>query len=158
MSENKYYFNDGMPTKPEVDQMLKKWPDINVGDKFSYKDVETLIQSQWNSARFKAVTNAWRRRMIDKGIVIECKAGEFFYSASADDVTSITHNVLKSVGKKSKKHRRKLLIVNTDTEEQKQTILHQSMLLHAIETDIKKSQTNLLPNTVSIQNAVAIPE
>ncbi|MCP4342930.1 MAG: hypothetical protein GY799_29615 [Desulfobulbaceae bacterium] len=159
-SNQKYYaLNEGMPTKPDVDLLLKTWPDPQIGDKFEYLSVEDLIgvNRQSNSNRFRSITNSWRKRLLEKGVVVECVANEYFYVASADQVSSATYGTLQSIGKKARKHRRKLSVIKTDTDEQRNIITHQGRLLHEVERQAKNSRTNILPDTANKEMPRAIP-
>lgn len=84
MTENTHYpWDEGMPTKPDVDLLLKAYPELEPGDKIPYEEVEEKlgISRIDRRSRFVTVTNAWRKRLLeDSGIVIECSAGVGFYN------------------------------------------------------------------------------
>lgn len=142
-----YSWETGMPTKPDVDALMKYWPEPKVGDVMTYDDVSVLIGCDWKSARFKSVTQVWRNRMQEKGVILECRAGEAFYVASADQVSANTYGVLSSIGRKARVQRKKLSVVPVENEFQRDRARHQGQLLHAIEQDAKKKRMNILPNT-----------
>lgn len=143
-------FNEGLPTRPDVDLLIKTWPDMKVGDRIEYESVEKLIGAKRAAARFRTVTVAWRRRMLaDHGTVIECAPGDAFFVASAEQISSATYTTLSSIGRKAKRHRRKLATVKPETAEQKATVEHQGRLMLAVEKDVKKHRMNILPNTAT---------
>jgi hypothetical protein len=146
-TDKHYSFKEGMPTKPDVDLLLKTFPDIKAGDKFAYEAVGKLIGNDWNTSRFKSVTNSWRGRLSEKGVILECMPGDCFYAATADQVSSQTYSVLESIGRKSRKHRKKLVSVKTETDSQRELIVHQGRLMHELERYAKKHRMNVLPNT-----------
>jgi len=151
-NEHQHYpWNEGMPTKPDVDLLLKTWPDPQIGDRFNYDVVVTLLGIDQVSTRFKTVTNSWRKRLLEKGTVIECIPGEAFYAASANQVSASTYTRLQTIGRIARKHRRKLGVVKTETDEERNVITHQGRLLHEVERQSKKSRMNLLPSTATPQ-------
>jgi len=79
------------------------------------------------------------------GVVVEAEAGEAFYVASADQISARTYGVLKFVGRKAHKHRKKLATVKVENDQQRQTIEHQARLMLAVEKDAKKHRMNILP-------------
>lgn len=148
--DNKHFvFNEGLPTRPDVDLLLATWPSPKVGDTFAYSAIESLLRISFAEARFRTVTTRWRQRMHELGYVIECKPGDHFFVASADQISSATHGVLKFVGRKAHKHRKKLAVAKIETDLQRSTIEHQARLMLALEKDAKKARMNLLPGTAS---------
>jgi hypothetical protein len=150
MTENtKFNIKDGMSTRPDVDALLKKWPELKPGDSISYNQIAGAIGCQINSDRFRTVTNAWRKRLInDHGIVVECERGTAFLVAPSERITSDTAPVVASAGRKLKKHRTKLTTIKPINPIVASTQLHQMRLLLALEKDVKRTRTNLLPDTV----------
>lgn len=147
-AEDKVYsWETGMPTKPDVEALIKYWPDPIVGDVMTYDDVSVLIGCGWKTARFKSVTQVWRQRMQEKGVILECRPGEAFYVASADQISANTYGVLASIGRKARVQRKKLSVVATETEQQREIARHQGQLLQAIEQDTKRKRMNILPST-----------
>ncbi|MEW8091275.1 MAG: hypothetical protein AB2784_16785 [Candidatus Thiodiazotropha endolucinida] len=140
-------WDEGMPTKPDVDQLLKAWPDPKVGDVFDYESISKIIEKDWKDPRFKTVTTAWRKRLQEKGLVIECKAGTAFFVASASQVCAKTYDEINSIGRKARRHRKKLVTVTPESDEERNTIVHQGRLMHEIERHSKKQRMNLLPDT-----------
>lgn len=148
--EDKFYsWETGMPTKPDVDTLLKYWSELKVGDIITYVEIAVLIGVDWRTHRFKSVTSVWRNRLEEKGIILECKAGEAFYVASADQVTANTYDVIAQAGRKYRRHRKKLAAVTTETERQREVVAHQGRLMKMMEEDARKKRMNILPNTVS---------
>lgn len=160
VQQHHYPWNEGMPTKPDVDTLLRAWPDPQVGDLFLYSEIEQVlgVSRASNAGRFKTITNAWRKRLLEKGAVVECQNSESFYVASADQVASGTHGTLKSIGRKARKHRRKLCTVKTETNEQRNILAHQGRLLHEVERHSKKSRVNLLPSTAVRESPRITPQ
>lgn len=153
-NQTHYPWNEGMPTKPDVDLLMKTWPEIKVGDEFEYSAIESLIgtdrgASKSSENRFKTVTKAWRRRLEEKGVVLECADGERFYAASSEQVSAGTCGDLQSIGRKARRRRKKLCAVAVESDEQRGIVMHQSRLLLEIERGAKKSRMNLLPSTKS---------
>lgn len=152
-----YSWETGMPTKPDVDALFKKWPELKVGDVVLYEDVEALIGSAWNSPRFKSVTQSWRARWRESGVILECRPGEAFYCASADQVSAMTYDQIKGIQSKARRHRQKLAAVATENDAQRDVISHQGRLMLAIEENAKKQRMNVLPSTASKPTPTALP-
>lgn len=149
MAKEFYGWKNGLPTKPDVDLLMKTYTDLSEGDRIPYEDIEKVIDVDraTRGDRFKTVTDSWRKRMLEKGLVIECQKDVGFYVAAADDVISNTYGTFSFVIRKSKKQRRKLLTVRKHTEEQSAIIAHQGRLLYETESSAKKSRMNILPST-----------
>ena len=152
-----YSWQTGMPTKPDVDALMKQWPDPKVGDFFSYEDVAGLIGSGWKTPRFKSVTYAWRSRWQEQGVILECLVGEGFYVASADQISARTYDEISGIGRKARRHRKRLASVMVETEIQRTVIDHQGRLMMAIEEHAKKQRMNVLPSTASKPMPTALP-
>lgn len=151
-------FDEGMPTRPDVDLLLATWPDPQVGDRFDYEAVGKLIGSGWRESRFRTVTTAWRRRLFERGIVVESAPAVSFYVASADQITASTYGTLKFVGKKAHRQRRKLAVAKCENGAQRAVVEHHGRILLAVEKDSKKHRMNLLPSTAAPVPVVAIPD
>lgn len=148
MSEQTYLgWRDGLPTAPDVEAICSKFPDLKVGDEAPYADIEALLKITQGSSRWKSVTDAWRRRLAENGIVIECRASEAFYVASADQVSSATYDVLRGIGRRARKHRQKIAVSKPENDRQRGVLEHQALLMQEIERHSKKARTNLLPST-----------
>lgn len=140
-------WNEGLPTGPDVDMLMRAWPEPKVGDRFEYEAVEKLIGFGRETNRFRTVTNNWRRRWLERNCVIECDPSAAFYVASVDQVTAHSYGVLQSVGRKAKRHRRKLASFTPDSDAQRTLIEHQARLMVGIERESRKSRMNLIPET-----------
>ena len=146
MSDDKTFsWRDGMPTKPDVDALLKRWPEPNIGDRYEYETVAEVIGYEPGSQRFKTVTDAWRRRVHEKGFVIECDPGAAFFVANADQITAGTYSALNSSARKLRRQRKNLTIARAENDEQRSTIMHQGRLLAETERHLKKAKMNALP-------------
>lgn len=151
MTDQKHFpWDEGLPTAPDVTAIRHKWPDLKVGDRVLYNDIAEMLKIDVNSNRFRSVTVAWRKREEEEGKVIHCDIGKAFYVASANEKSSMTHGVLKSIGRKARKHRKHLSILKTDDPMLGATMQHQGRLMHAVEREAKKSRMNLLPSSTSV--------
>ena len=98
-TEQKVYpWGEGMPTGPDVAMLQKQYRDLQPGDRIEYEDVEILLGVDRRSARWASVTNAWRRREFENGIVIDCDPGEAFIVLTADQISAKTYGAIKHVG------------------------------------------------------------
>jgi hypothetical protein len=157
--EGKHYaFNEGMPTGPDVEVLLRTWPEPKVGDTFDYETIARLITATPRGGRFWTVCNAWRRRWLEKGLVIECRAKEAFYVADPEQIIGQTHTVLSGIGRKARLQRRKLLVQRARDDKERETLQHHARLMVATEREAKKQRMNLLPSTEVKALPVAPPK
>jgi hypothetical protein len=149
MSEDKHYgFKDGMPTRPDVDALLKKWPDLQEGELLTYQQVQAVLREPEGSARYRVVTHAWRKRLREQfGIVLECMRGKGFFVAGAEQISAATYDVIDGIGRKAKRHRAKLMTIRPEDTLMAEKQSHQMRLMLAIEKDAKHHKMNVLPNT-----------
>lgn len=151
-------FKDGLPTGPEVEELRKKYPAPAIGARIPYADVRAIIGVDVSSARWKSVTEAWRKRELEEGRVIKCEAGEAFYVATPDQITAATYSVLEHVGKTAKKHRRELSTVRAEDAQTRGVVEHQARLMLAVEKDSRAKRMNILPATAApVQPKIAPP-
>ena len=145
--ERFYAFNEGLPTKPDVDLLLSTWPNPKIGDRFEYEVIAKLLHIEIGSVRFKTVTNNWRRRWLEKGFVIECDVGKAFFVANAEQIMGKTYGTLQFIGRKARHHRTKLSQAKVETDLQRAAIEWQARSLLEMEREAKKKRMNLLPPT-----------
>jgi hypothetical protein len=126
---------------------MKTWPAPNPGDEFGYETVAKLIGCPSTDRRFWTVTKNWRRRWLDKGIVIECDPNRAFYVANLKEVSSRSYDVLRSIGRKARTQRKKLVVQKPQDDQERSTIEHQARLMAGLEREARKSRLNILPST-----------
>lgn len=150
-SKSTYFpFAEGLPTRPDVDLLLKTWPHPKIGDRFPYEAIERLFNLSHRDNRFRTITNSWRHRAYEQfGVVIEVDAGEAFYVASAEEICKRTYSVLSFISAKARRHRKKLAAAKPIDEQQRLNVEHHARLALAIEKDTKKHRMNLLLPTTS---------
>lgn len=151
-----FSFRDGLPTGPEVSELMKRWPELKPGDRIEYAEVEAIIGVKWNSDRFKTVTVQWRKRMMERGRVINCEPSRAFICATGDQITAGSYTVLRFVGHKAKDQRRKLSTIRPENEMQRATVDHHARLMLAMEREARKSRMNLLPPAPKPEEQVRI--
>lgn len=64
----------GLPTGPQVRKLEEAYPDLNAlrGTFITHEAVERIIGEQRESTRYKTVTSAWRRKILNSlGIVLD---------------------------------------------------------------------------------------
>lgn len=145
-------FDDGLPTKPDVDLLLATWPPqkIAAGDVFEYESVAALLRLPPMSTRFRTVTNNWRNRLLrDFSVVVGRMPGLKFYVLSTDQISAASYPELQSIGRKAQRHRKRLAVAKIETELQRATIEHQARLFLHVERDVNKARKNLIPSTAA---------
>lgn len=79
MVEAKEYFG-GLPTKPDVDAIMKAYPNLKEGDVITYREIEEVIGKTWTSSRFRTVTLAWRRELYNEyNLHVRCDPAVAFH-------------------------------------------------------------------------------
>ena len=65
-------FRAGIPTAPDVRKLRERFPGSSMqgGDCISYADIEQLIGCAAKSSRFRTVTTAWRRSLLQCEAII----------------------------------------------------------------------------------------
>lgn len=149
-------WQDGLPTAPDVAVLQQHFNDLKAGDRIAYEDVETLLKLTRGSARWKSVTDAWRRREEEAGRVIKCEAGAAFYVATGEQISSSSYGALEHIGRTARKQRRHLATIRTEDEGMRATQQHQSMLMLALERESKKARMNILPSVAPATTAPSI--
>ena len=142
-----YGWDEGRPTKPDVDALMAAYSDLATGDRIEYEQIADVVGSLPTTSRFRTVTNAWRKRMQERGVILECINGEAFYVATANEVAALTYGVINGIGAKARRHRRKLARVPTENDDERATVNHQGLLMKRIEDDSKRHKMNVLPAT-----------
>jgi hypothetical protein len=140
-----FHWQDGLPTGPDVALLQKKYPELKPGDRMSYAEVSELLGVAYPSARFVSVTQVWRKRELEKNVVILCEKGEGFFVATPEQVCGETYGVLQSIGRKARMQRTRLAVSRTENTSTSQMIVHQSRLMAEIEREAKAKRMNILP-------------
>lgn len=151
MSDDYFSLKDGLPTGPDVELLLRAWPELKPGDRIPYDEIAVWIGAPWGATRFRTVTNAWRRRLHDdRNLVLGVEARVGFYVKSAEEIVHTdTYGTLVGIGRKSRKQRRALATVRTQNTTLQGGVLHGMRLLRAIEDDVRRHRSSLvqLPDT-----------
>ena len=151
MTDPKYYsFKDGLPVGPDVAAIRKQWPNLKIGDRVPYEDMEALLGLEKTTNRFGTVTDAWRKAELERGLVIICERSRAFVVATAEQITGSTSDVLGHVVRTAKKHRRRLATIQPADDLQRQVVEHQGRLMSIMEREGKKSRMNVFPS-MSVQ-------
>ena len=137
--------NEGLPTRPDVDALLKAWPELKAGDRIPYADVEGLLKHAYTAARFRTVTAKWRHKLRRTGVVVECEPGHTFYVASTEQVCAATDGVFKFIRRKAVRHHVKLRVSKPINDAQRIVLEHNMRLTNNVMLASKKARTELLP-------------
>lgn len=151
MNDQKHYaFNDGMPTKPDVDAILKVHPAMSPGWRCDKDELAGIVKLQPDSSRWRSVLTALKARIRrEHGLVMlyDRTSREFFIATAADTIAR-TSDVFGSVGRKLRHQRKDLILTSpTATESERPILEHQTRLVHTLERESKKQNMNLLPST-----------
>lgn len=160
MSNNQktYSFAEGMPTKPDVDAILKKYPNMAPGWRIGREEMPAVVGQTYAAARWRSIFASLQSQLKrEKGMVLMYdRSTKQYFIARASDAIAKTSGVLKSVGRKLGQHRKTLYATaSTATETERPILEHQSRLTHVLEREAKKQNMNLIP-TDPVGNQIQI--
>ena len=151
MSEQARYFpiKDGLPTTPDVAVIQRAFPDLHVGDRIEYSEIERITGIAYGSSRWASVTNRWRNVERARGYIILCDPKVAFFVATADQISSRTFDTLKHIRRSARKQRESLSTVESHsdvTDDTRMKCQHQGRLMWHMEKEAQTSQKNILPD------------
>lgn len=91
-------FRGGMSTEFEVNLLLKTFS-VEPGMKVSYEDVCDLTKIRPNEGRFRAVTNAWRKRIFREKLISSTAEGGSFHFLTADEAHDRGLHGMQKIGR-----------------------------------------------------------
>jgi len=72
-------FRGGVPTEPDVQKLLEAFGRPEIGRKFSYEEIATILNTHKKTARYRTVTWVWREEIKQLyNIIIGCERGKGF--------------------------------------------------------------------------------
>lgn len=72
-------FLGGVPTAPDVKKLRKAFPELVDGQDISHEEVESVLNMDSRSSRYRSVTTAWRKEMLnEENIEVSAVAGVGF--------------------------------------------------------------------------------
>ena len=153
-------WNEGMPTKPDVDALLKAFPpDTILPGKWRVTDEEVrAVIGRNDGIRYKTVTNAWRKRLKrDHRVILFRQDTVGFFCPTPEEVFARTHPTYEHVGRSIGKQMGDVATVKPENEAQRVTQEHQGRLLYATRRGLKKDRMNVLPSTVATEQPQISP-
>lgn len=153
MSDDSYKpWNDGLPTKPEVDALLKAFPpeSIKPGE-WRATDAEIKAHlGRCDGNRYATVYRAWVGRLArDYAVTLVREKETGFYCPTPEQDFANTHPTLESAGRKIRRQKARVARVKPENELQRGVQEHQGRLLHASERELRKARLNVLPSTAA---------
>lgn len=143
-------WNEGLPTKPDIDALLKAFPPETIAPgrwRVTDDEIRTLI-GMCEGNRFRTVTVAWRKRLLnDHRVIVFRQDNTGFFCPTPDEVFGRTHPTLEQAGRKLGRHLKRVVSVRPENDIQTITQEHQGKLLYATRRDLKKARMNSLPST-----------
>lgn len=108
-------FFGGVPTAMDVRRLNEAFPDLEEGDEISHSDIEALLELDHKSSRYRTVTSAWRRAMLnDHNIEIGAVAGAGFRCLTPGERVSGGIKGVKIGTRKQMRSVRRVMFVRTD--------------------------------------------
>ncbi len=153
-------WNEGMPTKPDVDALLKAFPpeDIHPGQWRVTDDEVRAAIGRADGNRYRTVTVAWRKRLErDHRVIVFRQESTGFFCPTPEEVFAVTHPTYEHVGRSIGKQMKHVAIVKPENDTQRATQEHQGRLLYASKRALKKDRMNVLPSTVADRPRISPP-
>lgn len=153
MSDEKRYFpwDEGRPTKPDVDAIMKAYPPETIKPgawQVTDEEIKTLIGTSSEGIRYRTVYSKWIKRLQrDHNIIVYRQKVTGFYCPTPEQVFANTHPAIESAGLKLGHQLRAVSIVKPENELQVATQQHQGRLLYQLKKETKKTRMNLLVET-----------
>lgn len=86
----------GIPTKPDVEELLRVIHHLKPGDRIEYEMIEKIIKKNRGTHRYGSVVSAWRRRLwIEQNIVLLAIPNEGFVVANNSERVHHAHDKKK---------------------------------------------------------------
>jgi hypothetical protein len=97
----------GVPTDPDIRRIRQEHPDhtLTPGTLIRYEDVERLIQTGRDTARFRTVTDKWRRQVEDEtgSVVIGTEPGLGFKVLTEAEKLNLGYDKLRSAARSARR-------------------------------------------------------
>jgi hypothetical protein len=148
-------WRDGLPTKPDVDALLKQWPPDTIKPGEWTATDEQLVELlgsnvERRSNRYRTITEAWRRRLLrDHQVVVYRNKERGFYCPTAAQIYAQTHPAFTMCSHKLHKQLKHVSVSKPESELEKITQEHQGKLLYTSRRELRKTRMNLLPDTAT---------
>lgn len=145
-------WDDGLPTRPDVDALIKAFPPETLAPGTRISDEQFLEVVPAKGQRFKTVYAAWMRRLANDHRVLLKRAKKVgFFVPTAAEALADTHPTLEHIGRSARKQLRALTIIKPAEGAESLTRDHHSRLLGHIRHEARKARTNILPPTAASQ-------
>lgn len=149
-----FQWDDGLPTKPHVDALLKAFPpdEIKPG-KWRATDEQIMEHvGRADAIRYRTIYSVWRNRLRnDHGVIIYRDKTVGFFCPTPEEVFAMTHPCVESAGRKIGKQLRHVAVVKPENELQRTVQEHQGRLLSTTKRELKKARMNVLPPSAAAE-------
>lgn len=146
--EEKYLpWQEGMPTRPDVDALLAVFPPETLIPGARITDEKILaVVGKCDGTRYRTVYSAWVRRLeADHRIVLKREKSVGFFVPTVAEVLADTHPTLEHIGRAARKQIKKLAVIKPADGIESDTRDHHGRLLGAMRREAKKARMNILP-------------
>lgn len=108
-------FFGGVPTAMDVRKLNEAFPELTEGDEIAHADIEALLGLAHTVSRYRTVTNAWRRSVLnDRNIEVAAVAGEGFRCLTAPERVSGGIRGVQIGTRKQMRSVRRVMFVRSD--------------------------------------------
>jgi hypothetical protein len=142
----------GIPTKPDVDALIKAFPPETMRPGFSLTDDQVKEHiGRCDGNRFRTVYSSWCRRLFNvHGVDLQRQPTIGFYVATDTQVIDDTPRATRYAARKVRRQQRRLANAKPENEKNAAIIEHQGRLMDAVGRDLRKARMNLLPGTAAV--------
>jgi hypothetical protein len=156
MADDYFPFNEGMPTGPDVEVIVKAFPELKPGDLVRCGEIYSLLklspESSRSQTRMRTVMAAFKRQFEREtlNVILYDKDEKGYRVALPADVIKRSGPAFNSIKRKARKQRKNFnAVARIASEFERPVIEHQSRLFHAIEAHSRKAGRSLLPPTTA---------
>jgi len=158
MSKAKLFWG-GLTTDPEIALLAEHIGVPEEGDEISYKQIEELADCEWNTSRFRTITNRWRRMLRrEHGLVTTAVAGECFRVEDSNGRLRFGKQKRRESISKLRNGFEALSGVDARklNEEERRHLDHETRLQHAVLTAARNEDKRSVPKFPSLSSIRAL--
>lgn len=108
-------FLGGVPTGPDVRRLIERFGTPEVGTTIPYAEITAIVGSAPEKSRFKSVTGAWRRKLLNEyGIEMAPRDGEAFVVLSERERVTSGVKKVGSLTRQLGRVAKRAVLISTD--------------------------------------------
>ncbi len=140
-------FGEGQSTRPDVDLLLKAFPEMPEGMEITDDEIAEVIglSRDDNYTRFTTIENAWKSAVMQHGIVLErVRAANRIKVLSVDEIAGRrTHDSMRFAVGKLRRTRREVTSKSANSDADRQRLVQAASTLYSIEEFARSERKKL---------------